>query len=63
MSVFGDIDEYGGVLFMLKIAATHKRGKYFTDKGLLGCPEVGRMATGIVAAHGKTVMEDNKIHK
>ena len=50
---FGDIDEYGGVLFMLKIAATHTRGKYFTDMGLLGCPEVGNMATGIVAAHGK----------
>ena len=55
-------DRYGSVLITLKINATHKNHKYFTDKCLYGCIPVANIATAIMAVNENRIMRDNINH-
>ena len=57
--VFGALVQYGSVLIILKITATHKNHTYFSDKCLYGCIPVANLATAIMAVNDKGIMKDN----
>ena len=58
----GALVQYGGVLIILKIASTRKNHKYFSGKSLYGCIPVAKLATAIIAANDKEIMQDNINH-
>ena len=60
--VFGAVFQYGGVLIILKITATHKNHEYFTDKCLYGCIPVANLATAIIAVNDKGIIQKNINH-
>ena len=60
--VFGALIQYGSVLIYLKIIATHKNHRYFTDKCLYGCIPVANLTTAIMAVNDKEIMQDNITH-
>ena len=60
--VFGALVQYGSLLIILKINATHKNHRYFTDKCLYGCIPVANIATAIMAVNENGIRRDNINH-